>query len=244
AIFALALASGEAPGALRRLKWPTGALLCVALLGLLQALPWPRPFAATISPGHVRLFDAARELLGGPPGGSSPLSLASGESLRTALSFAAAAAALVAAGISGRDRRRRRAIAFSLIASALFQVLYGARRWFARSNEIWGVEVPGTNLRLRGTFVNPNHLAFFLGLALPVVFAWGWWSFRRAREEVQLERRLLRVAPPVIVWLLLFAGLAFSGSRAGLLAGLAAVLAQGAMLAAGEGKRRWLALGI
>ncbi len=244
ALFALALASVEAPGALRRFRWPAGALAGIALLGLAQALAWPRPFALAVSPGHVRLFDAARELLGAPPGGSVALSLAASETLRTALSFAAAAAALVAAGIAGRDRRRRRALALALIASALFQVLYGARRWFARSNEIWGREVPGTNERLRGTFVNPNHLAFFLGLALPVVFAWGWWSFRRAREETQMERRLLRVAPPVIVWLVLFAGLAFTGSRAGMIAGLAAVVAQGALLAAGEKTKRWLAAGL
>lgn len=243
-LFALALAGAGAPGALRRFRWPAGALAAIALLGLLQALAWPRALARVVSPGHVRLFDAARDLLGGPPGGSVALSLAAGESLHTALSFAAVAAALVAAGIAGRDRRGRRALAFSLMASALFQVLYGARRWFARSNEIWGREVPGTNERLRGTFVNPNHLAFFLGLALPVVFAWGWWSFRRAREETLWERRLLRVAPPVIVWLVLFSGLAFSGSRAGMIAGLAAVIAQGALLAAGEKTKRWLAAGL
>ncbi|HEV7670698.1 MAG TPA: O-antigen ligase family protein [Thermoanaerobaculia bacterium] len=245
AIFALALASGEAPGVLRRSAAPAGAVAGIALLGLLQALPSPRSFAEIVSPGHVRIFSAARDLLAGPPAKDTvALSLAAGESLRAALSFAAFAAALIAAGIAGRDRRRRRAIAFSLIASALFQVLYGARRWFARSNEIWGREIAGTNERLRGTFVNPNHLAFLLGLALPVVFAWGWWSFRRAREEILLERKLLRVAPAIIVWLLLFAGLAFTGSRAGLIAGLVAVVAQGALLAAGERKRRWAAIGI
>lgn len=244
ALFALALASDEAPAALRRLRWPAGALAAIALLGAAQAFAWPRSFAQALSPGHVRLFDAARELLGGLPESSVPLSLAPSESLRTALSFVAVAAALLAAGIAGRDRRRRRALALALVASALFQVLYGARRWFARSNEIWGREVPGTSERLRGTFVNPNHLAFFLGLALPVVFAWGWWSFRRAREETQMERRLLRVAPPIIVWLLLFAGLAFTGSRAGMIAALAAVVAQGALLAAGEKTKRWFAAGL
>jgi O-antigen ligase len=245
ALFALALASGQAPGALRRTAKPAAALAGIGLLGLLQSLPCPRSLAEVVSPGHVRLFDAARDLLAASLAGVPvALSLSAGESLRAALSFAAFAAALVAAAIAGRDRRRRRLIAFSLIASALFQVLYGARRWFARSNEIWGREVPGTNERLRGTFVNPNHLAFLLGLALPVVFAWGWWSFRRAREETLLERKLLRVAPAIIVWLLLFAGLAFTGSRAGLIAGLVAVVAQGALLAAGEKKRRWLAIGL
>ncbi len=241
-IFALSLAGAEAPGALRRSVWPIGALVGIGFWGTLQALPWPRAFARLVSPEHVRLFDSARQLLG-LPSGSVPLSLSAGESLRTALAFAVAAAAFLAAAACGRDRRHRRLLAFGLVASAIFQVLYGARRWFAHSNEIWGREVPGTSERLRGTFVNPNHLAFFLGLALPAVFAWGWWSFRRAREEIQIERRVLLLAPPIIVWLLLFSGLAFTGSRAGMLASLIAVVAQGALLAAGEKKRRWIAAG-
>ncbi len=245
-LFAGVLVSREAPMVLHRLALPAVALVGIALFGWLQALPWSRPFAELVSPDHVRLFDAARDILAGHEVGESSLalSLAAGESRRTALSFAAAAAALIAAGIIGRERKSRRALALALIAAALFQVLYGARRWFARSREIWGRAVPGTNERLRGTFVNPNHLAFFLGLALPVVFAWGWWAFRRAREESRLERKLLWSAPPVIAWLLLFAGLAFTGSRTGLIAALVAVVTQGALLAAGERSRRLFAAGI
>ncbi len=245
-LFAGALLSREAPIVLHRLALPAGALVGIALFGWLQSLPWSRPLAELVSPGHIRLFDAARDILAGHETGESSLalSLAAGESRRTALSFAAAAAALIAAGIIGRERKSRRALALALIAAALFQVLYGAHRWFARSREIWGRAVPGTNERLRGTFVNPNHLAFFLGLALPVVFAWGWWSFRRAREESRPERKLLWSAPPVIAWLLLFAGLAFTGSRTGLVAALVAVVTQGALLAAGERRRRLFVAGI
>ncbi len=245
-LFAGALLSREAATALRRLALPAGALVGIALIGWVQSLSWSRSLAELVSPGHVRLFDAARDILAGHEMGESSLalSLAAGESRRTALSFAAAAAALIAAGIIGRERKSRRALGLALIAAALFQVLYGARRWFARSREIWGREVPGTNERLRGTFVNPNHLAFFLGLALPVVFAWGWWAFRRAREESRPERKMLWIAPPVIAWLLLFAGLAFTGSRTGLVAALVAVVTQGALLAAGEKSRRLFAAGI
>ena len=72
ALFALALASDDAPTVLRRLRWPAGALVAVALLGAAQAVEWPRGLGAALSPGHARLFDAARELLG-LPGGSVPL---------------------------------------------------------------------------------------------------------------------------------------------------------------------------
>jgi O-antigen ligase len=95
-------------------------------------------------------------------------------------------------------------------------------------------------VRLRGTFVNPNHLALYLEMALPIAFAWGWWAARRAREEPRLERRVILLAPPAMLWLTLFAGLAFTGSRGGLLAAVAAVTVQG-VLAAGVRRLWWLA---
>jgi O-antigen ligase len=91
--------------------------------------------------------------------------------------------------------------------------------------------------RLRGTFVNSDHLALYLELVLPVAFALGWWAARRAHEELTVERRLALVGGPVLLWLTLFVGVAFSGSRAGLVAAAAAAIAQGGLLAAR--RRRW-----
>ncbi|HXU46749.1 MAG TPA: O-antigen ligase family protein [Thermoanaerobaculia bacterium] len=243
-IFTLALASPESARALRLLAWPAGALAAVSLLGLLQSLSVPRALAARLSPAHLALADRAGEVLAGRGQPDLTLSLSPSASRGAALLFAAAAAGLLAAGVAGRERRCRRALALALFSAALFQVLYGARRWFERSREIWGREVPGTADRLRGTFVNPNHLAFFLGLALPLVFAWAWWSARKARAELRLERRVLLIAPPALLWLTLFAGLAFTGSRAGMLAAVAAVALQGLLLAARERNWRLLAIGL
>ena len=126
-----------------------------------------------------------------------------------------------------------------MLAGALFQVFFGARDWFARASTLWGVDLHVPALRLRGTFVNPNHLAAYLEMALAVAFAWSWWAARRARDEPRLDRRLLLAAPPAMLWLTLFAGLSFTGSRGGLLAAIAAVSAQGVLAAAG--RRRWWA---
>jgi O-antigen ligase len=56
------------------------------------------------------------------------------------------------------------------------------------------------------------------------------------------------VAPPILVWLTLFLALAFTGSRAGLLAGAAAVVAQGMLAAFRQGlrrrKARWALAGV
>jgi O-antigen ligase len=205
---------------------------------VLQSLPWPPDVLALLSPEHARLYAGSAELLA--PGAAQPrpsLSLAPAASRTTALTWAAAGACLAAAALVGRDRRHRRLLAAALALAALFQVIQGAQAWFARAETIWGVDVPGAATRLRGTFVNPDHTATFLGIALPGAFAWGWWAVRRAREEPEMERRVLWVAPPVLLWLTLFAGLAFTGSRGGLVAAVTGVVVQGGLLALRTGGR-------
>jgi O-antigen ligase len=239
AALALAAVAMERPAALRPAALPAGALAALALLGLLQAAPLPAGLVAALSPQHAALERQAAAL--GAPTASAParLTLAVSSTRRAALGWAAAAAAFLAAAVAGQRRERRRWLAWAVLAGALFQVLFGARDWFARARTLWGVELPSA-VRLRGTFVNPNHLAAYLEMALAVAFAWSWWAFRRAREEPRLDRRIVLAAPPAMLWLTLFTGLAFTGSRGGLLAAVAAVSLQG-VLVAGERRRWWLA---
>jgi len=61
--------------------------------------------------------------------------------------------------VAGRRRELRRWLGGAVAAGALFQVFFGARDWFARSTTLWGVDLGASAVRLRGTFVNPNHLA-------------------------------------------------------------------------------------
>src|SRR4029077_5179340 len=117
--------------------------------------------------------------------------------------------------------------------ASAFQVFFGARGWSSQQTLLWGVEVPGTP-RLRGSFVNPDHLALYLEIGLAAAFAWGWWAARRARNEPSVERRVLWAAPPILLWLTLFAGLAFTGSPAGLVAAVAPVAVQGFFLATAD----------
>lgn len=203
---------------LRAVAAPAAALTVIAALGALQSLPWPQAIASALSPRHAALE-------------AGTLSLAPDASARTALTWAAVAAVLVASAVASRRRDRRRWLGAAILGAALFQVLYGAGPWISRSTEIWRVTVPGDPSRLRGTFVNPDHLALYLEIALAIAFAWGWWAVRRARLDLSAERRLLLVAPPVMVWLVLFLGLAFTGSRGGLAAAVFAAGAQGVLLA-------------
>jgi O-Antigen ligase len=216
---------------------PAGAIIFVALLGVVQSRAWPVAFVRAISPQHVVLARQARSILGLGAPAAVPLSLAPDLSQAAALSWAACAALLLLAAWVGVHRVPRRIVGGTIIAAGVFELLYGGARWMTRTATIWGTPVPGSPARLRGTFVNPDHCAVYLELALAIAFAWAWWSWRRAREEISPERRVLFLGPPLVVWLALFAGLAFTGSRAGLVAGVTEAAVQGLLVAASQ--RRW-----
>ncbi len=242
---AVALVGFGSARALRRVAVPACALLALALLGVLQSVSWPAAWVARVSPEHALLTLQAREA--GQPEASArragpvALSLAPSATRRTALLFAGLAAALAGGAAVGRWRFARRLVAGALLAAALGEILYGIPRWFARSRTIWGVEVAGSD-RLHGSFVNPNHLAVYLEIALAVAFAWAWWAVGRAARESAAERKVALVAPPALAWLTLFTGLAFTGSRTGLATAVVASLVQGLLAPRRPGTRRRSAL--
>jgi O-antigen ligase len=248
---ALAMLVVERPAELLPVALPAAALAAVALLGFIQSLPWPEGLVSFLSPAHARLHDQVAALLvGGGTGnvggfgnvagaGPARFSLAPSATRAAALTWAAAAACLVAGAVAGRRRYRRRWLGGAVLAGALVQVFFGARNANAGERTLWGVEVPITADRLRGTFFNPNHLAVYLEMALALAFAWGWWASRRARSELAADRRVLALVPPALVWMTLFGGLAFTASRGGQAAVLAAIVVQGALLATVQRRRRW-----
>jgi hypothetical protein len=219
---------------------PALAIAAIAALGALQSVASsPGPAIATTARTTEPAI-ADRPTVQPPsvaPGYLAIGSLAPGRTRAAALNWAAMAALLVVAAVGGVNRKSRRLIAIGIAASALFQVVLGARSLGRYDDTIFGIGGLPNPQRLRGTFVDPDHLATFLGLALPLVFAWAWWAIRHTRHGSTLERRLAVVAPPVLVWLTLFVGLAFTGSRAGLIAAVIAACLQG-VLVAGEA-RRW-----
>ena len=124
-----------------------------------------------------------------------------------------------------------------MLAVAVFEIVYGSDNWFAQRETIWGVTVGGDPTRLRGTFVNPDHLAFFLTPACAGGFAWLWWSVRQVLRRGAVARRLFFAMLPSLLFLLLFVGLAFTRSRGGLAAMILALSAQSLLLAFHY--RRW-----
>jgi len=230
--FGVAVLAAGRGRSLQRAAVPAAAVALIAAVGWLQAIRWPLSWVETVAPGHAELAES----LGGVVA-SAPISMAPAASRFSALTWLAVAACLLTAAVIGRSSGRRRVLLGAIVLSAAVQIVYGARLWMARSGEIWGVKAGGAAHRLRGTFVNPDHLAVYLEICLAAVLAWGWWAVRRARRETTLERRLGLVAPPVIAWLILFVSIAFTGSRAGLVAAVVGTTVQGSVLA--FGRRGW-----
>lgn len=173
--------------------------------------------------------------------GSLTYSIAPAESRAAARDWLAAAAALVAGAAVGVSRRRRRLLAASFAVVVAFEVVYGVRNWLMGSREIWGVWVQSQAHRVKGTFVNPNHLATFLLLGLAAAGAWLWWALRRARGEPRAGVRAVLVVPALVFWAGLFVCLILTGSRSGIL-GAGAGLAAQVLIAASTLARRRLAL--
>lgn len=148
------------------------------------------------------------------------------------------ALAFLLGSMATHSQRSRQFVLISLALSGLFQVLYGTSHWFARSTTIWGQAVPNAPQRLRGTFVNPDHLALYLGLLLPLVFAFGW---RYLKRSWSWEIKVAVSGILALLWLTLFAALAFTGSRGGLLAAMITLGAQGVVLMLQQRKKRWMA---
>lgn len=220
-------------GALRDCAGPCLALTLLALLGLLQLAPLPTSIAKLLSPEHALLTTEAHSAVTGvqEPPSTTRLTLAPAITRKTALWFLTVAMAMAATTLAAQRRRERRWLVCALLLATLFELFYGTRQWLWQSRTIWGREVPGVDARLRGTFVNPNHLAGYLLLPLALLFAWTWWSLRRHSQGLPIEQRVFGIAVPVILWLATFLGLAFTASRAGLAAAGASTVAMGLLAA-------------
>lgn len=256
--FAVAVV-GTRSGSLKPVRNAFLLLSMIGALGLLQSLPWPRALTHVASGRSVELADRAAAVIDAsspfdtadsaasesrtPPRFVAP-SLVPSVTRAVALQWLAMAAAFAAAAMVGQRQALRRLLGIGLLAVAVFEVVYGSDRWFKGMSTIWGVEVPGGVDRLRGTFVNPDHLAFLFVVSLGVCGAWLWWAIRRLRRGGHLERTLLELTAPLMAFVMIFAGLAFTGSRAGLLAAVVMLLTQATLLARHYRSLRVFAYGV
>jgi hypothetical protein len=241
AAFAIAILSGHEVERLEELRpVAIGAALVavVAVAGWLQSLAWPSGLVSAIAPGIAAIARRSSQLLEASSDRLA-LSLATESSRAAALDWAMPVAAFLGAALVGGSRRARRSLLAALLVASAVQLAIGLQLWISRSDSLWGVTLAHFPGRLRGSFVNPNHLALFLEIALMVNFAWLWWSSRRAILRTRsAEDRLLRIGPAALAFLILFAGLVLTASRAGVVAATGGLAAAGALIASAR-HRRW-----
>lgn len=198
---------------LRRLAVPFACIAALVLLAVVQLIPMPGG-VSRMSPASARVYREASEVLAlfGTEAPAPRISIAPQETVSAILLTLAYSAAFLAAARILCTRMRRRIFAWTLALSAAIQV---------------GVAMgdAGRGDRLSGTFVNPNHFAAYLGLALAVVFGLLWASILAGRDRAasrgtdaeRIERKLIGVAPAVLVWAAIAGGIALTRSRGAVL---------------------------
>ncbi len=233
-------------GRTERSRWERTALaggLLLAFLPILQLVPWPSAVLARVDPGAAAALARAEDSL---PEGERLATVPSLSPARTRGASCRLATCLVLVLAVATSVRSRRDIVFVaglvvLVASA--EAIYGIRQVVTGTDSIWGHEKVYYRGDATGTYVNRNHLAGLLALALPLAMMLvvarpqnGGAAPESVREAIAhlLGNRAGLVA--VLVWgwasLVLVIGLLLSHSRWGILsAGAGAVLVVGFFLA-------------
>ena len=247
-LLSLALApqlAAELPATLPRPPlW--GLVLAAALLVLLQLVPLPQGLVSWLSPwaGQIRSWGngyGLRPLI--------PLSLNSNATVNEILLIWPAVMLFFILVLTVNTRRQIESLVFLLLGVALVEAVYGL--WHFQSHRIWGWKNPFYLGRLCGTFINSNHAAGYLGMAIllgfGLVLARGinptgkkrqdrsslrFW-FRAEHLEPLVRRSLLFL--PFLVLLVAFF---FAASRGAIMA-LGVGLAIMALLWAGRHSARW-----
>ena len=229
--------------------WVCAGLLVVAAA---QVLPLPAGLVRALSPAAARL----RETLPlGPAPSWMTLSVhseATGSAL--ALLGAVLAAFLVAAKLGSREGAARRILA-AIFGAGLFQAVYGSAEYLSGHQHIFATPKRFYTDSATGTYVNQNHFAGALEMALLVGLGFvlcqasgggagrggdgpaGW----RARLIAAFDERRAVAAAWMVALAVTGLGLVFSYSRAGIAA--ASIAGAGVLIvhAMRARDRRWIA---
>ncbi|REJ81856.1 MAG: O-antigen ligase domain-containing protein [Acidobacteria bacterium] len=197
----------------------TFRLALVALFGAFVALAAAcggRVFPVVAPLAWVALLGAA-PMLGARFGSSwlDGVSAAPELSARLAALWLGLAAFAAALAWACRRRRARLVVALGIVSASGVQLTMAVLdRMLGGGDSIWRVAVAPAGGRLRGTYVNPDHLAFLLLLALPLVAVWAARWMRRSGERG--GNPLVAAVVPLALWSLFLLGVAATGSRAAL----------------------------
>jgi O-antigen ligase len=230
-----------------RIGWtiyPLTVLALIALLGAWQLTPLPMTTLRSIAPLSAQVYSEANEILGlfGRKAVPAKISIAPWDTQVTSLLTLAYVVVFASAAILCNTRRRRRIAIAVLFASVVVHILYSAATTDAED-------------RLHGTFINPNHFAGYIEIALAFAFGLVWREILHSRERgaalrdigERFEKRAMPLVAPILLWAVMAAGIGLTRSRGGILAAAvttAILLAIAPFHQARTGRRRVMAIAL
>ncbi len=245
---AVALLSDARATSLKAARIPIASCALLFLLGVAQLLPLSASLLGVVSPESEAIVAGSARILalhGREATLPHAISIVPAETREALLQLSAFVSLFAASALLNSDRRRRGLFAGAIILAAVFQVIYGVAAWTGRSDSIFGTRLStGAIARVRGTFVNPDHLAGYLEICLCVAFGLLYAEILTGSSRTQpgavhlgakVEARFFPLALRVFIWLTLFGGLLLTQSRAG---ALAAILAAGLLVVLAYVRRR------
>jgi hypothetical protein len=228
AIAALSVIGKQSP--LGAANLALAAIVGIALLGAFQLIPLDAALLARLSPVTARIYTETNELL--RTAGARPavprLTLVPTATVRATLLVAAYAALFIAGFRLARTRVQRRVLCLLLILAAAGDVIYGAStRWIGEVTTGDAASVlQDQRPRLHGPFINANHFAGYLEIALALAFGFLWSEVLRSRDRAStehdrsaaIEKRLLPITWRLLLLSIVAAGIGLTQSRMGIAA--------------------------
>ena len=217
------------------LIWAGGAVLFLAIAAL-QLVPLPPSMLHALSPESSAIWTSAERigsLAGVRVSSSHPISIDPPATLFELFRVAALFATFTAAALLVRTPARRVTLAIVVCAAAFFEAMYAVREGALQRYQIWGWTNKLILNRISGTFVNPNHFAHYLAIALPMAIFIGAVAWYRAgargmplrrRLVMLVERQTILTAFCIIAVIVCIAGILLAQSRGALLSLGAGVL--------------------
>jgi len=219
-----------------RKGWPSVSRTTLLVLGtvvaipLLQLLPLPARIVSAVSPQRVALARALFASIA-PLGAKFALSVNSYETQLSILRLICYVLVFLLAFQDYQLRREQTALVVTLILLGVFEAAYGSVQYLTGWQYIYTYAKQASLEAGSGTYINRNHFAGLLEMALPFVLARG--LIRRpAREGAHRSRwkekmislsssHLLR---DMVLFAVIAVGLVFSRSRMGIFAAVVGVI--------------------
>ena len=217
------------------LIWASGGVLFLAVAAL-QLVPLSPSILHAVSPESSAIWTSAGRigsLAGVRVSASHPISIDPPATLFELFRIAALFATFTAAAMLVRTPARRIALATIVCAAAFFEAMYAVREGALQRYQIWGWTNKLILNRISGTFVNPNHFAHYLAIAMPMAIFIGAVAWYRAgargmplrrRLVILVERQTILAALCIVAVIVCIAGILLAQSRGALLSLGAGVL--------------------